>query len=235
MTLPKITPTRILLALAILAIIFLLSDCHGRNKELEAVRANLRVADSLTSAAQALSMSESGKKWEYAESLRLARFERDSLQRIVNMSKRTARPAIAVIRAAPAGVIDTACCDSAKVLADAYESLAAADSLKDLNYTQQLDLAGTRIEDLSSQVTQWQGLWRVSDSLNRSALKIAKPRAKVLFGVGGGAAPGFYQGGVSLGLLTRKNVLLLGHAGLSNVGMYYEGKWLKTISLRKRR
>lgn len=244
MTLPKITPTRIILLIAIGVIIFLLHDCNGRNNQLADYRERLRVADSLKESAQTARMEESGKSWEYKESLRVERLRADSLTKLLMAIRSTGsgqsaeiRRLYALLRAPwPVDTLEvaSACCDTAKALADSYESLLAVDSAKDASFAAQLDLATQRISEVESAALGWERRYIVSDSIARLSLKASKPRAKVLLGVGGGAAPGFYQGGVSLGLLTRKNVLLLGHAGLSNVGMYYEGKWLKTISLRKK-
>lgn len=242
--LPKITTSRILLIIAIAAIIFLLHDCNGRNNQIADYRERLRVADSLKEAALAARMEESGKSWEYQESLRVERLRADSLTKLLAVIRSAGSGKSAEIKRLYALLrgpwpVDTlevasACCDTAKALADNYESLLAVDSAKDASFAAQLDLASQRITEVESAALAWERRYIVSDSINRLSLKASKPRAKVLFGVGGGAAPGFYQGGVSLGLVTRKGVLLLGHAGVSNVGLYYEGKWLKTISLRKK-
>jgi len=243
MTLPKITPSRILIALLVIALIFLLHDCNGRNNQLADYRERLRVADSLKTAAQTARMEESGKSWEYKESLRVERLRGDSLTRLLLAIRYTGsgqateiKRLHALLRAPwPVDTLEvaSACCDTARALADSYESLLAVDSAKDASFAAQLDLATQRITEVEIAAAGWERRYIVSDSLNRLSLRASKPRAKVLFGVGGGAAPGFVQGGVSLGLMTRKGVLWQAHAGISNLGMYYDARWSKTIKLRK--
>lgn len=231
------------LLVLIIALIFLMSKCRNQRADIQAANERARIADSLRVAAESARREQSGKLWEYQETAKVYQYQAqqagkkaDSITRVNRATEQEIKQLYAELgKPWPVDTVTkiaTECCELANTLTYQIEEERAVDSLKDLAVLQQLDLATDRVNDLQAQSDGWQRRYELSDSLFKRANK--HERAKVLLGLSAGAAPGFIQGGLDLGFMSRRGVLFRGHAGVSNVGLYFEGGIMKTIKFGRR-
>jgi hypothetical protein len=236
--------------LIIIALLISLGYCGNRLDNETAARKRDNELAAKTNADQAAEI-EKRKAWElrYHEQAakqqdiaQQAAKKADSISKVARVQSQEIRQLYAEL-GQPWPETDTAslalrakrCCSLAVQREEEYTALAVADSIKDHAYLEQIDLAIQRGDTLSAALDRSYRNYQVLDSLRRIASKASKPRAKISAGVAGGFAPGFGWGGVSLQYSGPGGTHYGLEAGPSTGGMYYGGRVLRTISLRKKR
>lgn len=238
-----ITFERVIFGVILITALIFLKRCGG---DLDTYKERIRLSDSLRNSAENAAIDQHRQKWEYQNDAQVAESrtkvaikQRDSIQRIVIQHSRQIRDLNALFREpwpVDTARIGTECCSLAVQLAEQYESLQLVDSLKDGAYMSQIDLATVRIDTLQNQLDRSDRRFWAMDSLNRVVVRGSKVRAKIALGVAGGVTPGISWAGGSVMYSGPGGTSIGADVGLSNAGgMYYGGRVLRVISLRKKR
>lgn len=238
--LKHLTLERTIFIALLIAALILLKRC-GKDRD-----AYQQQAAHLRQEAQADDSAQLRQEWQYSNDTATYRSEArqqakkaDSIQKITRNLNSEIRQLYAELgRPWPVDTvrIGTECCKKAVELVEENESLRLVDSLKDGAYLAQIDLATVRIDTLQNQLDRSDLRFWVMDSLNRVVVRQGKARAKIALGVAGGFTPGFGWAGGSVMYSGPGGTSIGADVGLSNAGgMYYGGRVLKTISLRKKR
>lgn len=241
-----ITTERIFWLCALIALLILLGYCDNRRQTDQRInQERLRLADSLR-AAQVQTMREQHTRlYDYSVQLDMHRFQAQQQAKKTDSIDKVARNQSAEIRQLyaelgkpwPVDTVEIAskCCEVARGLADSYDALRVADSLKDGAYLAQIDLATVQVDSLAAALYGSDRRYHILDSLNRAALRMSKPRGRLLVGVSGGYSPGFSFAGPEIGYMGPGGILWKAGVGVTNGGLLWHGGIQKTITLRKRR
>lgn len=239
MKLLKTLTPHFLYIVAILAALILLHKCGNERNDYQ------HQADYLRWEAERDDSARLRQEWQYRNDTATYRSEArqqakraDSIQRITRTQGAEIRALYRELgRPWPVDTvrIGTECCSLAVQMADQYDALLLVDSLKDGAYLAQIDLATIRVDTLQNQLGRSDKRFWVMDSLNRVVMRKGKARPKIALGVAGGLTTGFGWAGGSVMYTGPGGTTLGADVGLSNGGMYYGGRVLRTISFRKKR
>lgn len=200
MTIPKLKLSTLFPWLLLVAAILLLAYCNNRgNKERLIWQARAEMADSMRKDAGEDRVRLARKNAEYeqamaqkAQEAQQATKRSDSISKVGKAQAAEIRQLYAELgRPWPVDTVKvgTECCGLAVKLADSFDSLQVADSLKDIANMQQIDLAVTQVDTLNRAIKREQARYDVLDSLNRAYQRGAKPRGSLWGGLRAAVGP----------------------------------------------
>lgn len=200
MTIPKIKLTTLFPWLLLVALILLLAYCNNRgSKEREVLKARADMADSMRRDAGEDRVRLARKNAEYEQAMAQKAQEAQNATKKSDSISKVGKAQAAEIRALYAELgrpwpvdtvkIGTECCAVAIKLADSFDSLQVADSLKDRANMQQIDLAVTQVDTLNRAIKREQARYDELDSLNRAYQRGAKPSGALWGGLRAAVGP----------------------------------------------
>lgn len=198
MTIPSLS--RLFRWLLLLALILLLAYCNNRgSKEREVLKARVALADSLRKAADIdrARIANDLSAYQIAMDIRAglalkADKKADSIQRVARQQTAEIRALYAELgKPWPVDTVQVAsrCCEVAVKLADSFDSLQVADSLKDIAYMSQIDLSTYMVDTLNQALKREQRRYNMLDSLNRAYQRGAKLRGSLWGGLRAAVGP----------------------------------------------
>lgn len=241
MTIPKLST--LFPWLLVVALILLLAYCNNRGaKEKQVWKDRATLADSLRKASDQDRVLLARQNWDYQHAMDIKAQEAQKAEKKADSIQRSARQQAMEIRALYAELgkpwpVDTVqvaskCCAVATKLADSFDSLQVADSLKDRANMQQLDLASAQVDSLSGAIGRQQVRYNILDSLNRAYQRGSKPRGSLWAGLRAAIGPVSSAGGYFKWQSAGGKEYGLG-AGRMAGGWYVEGMLGTKISFRK--